>query len=409
MELATDPRGVAVPGERDLLLYVCADLSDVLPARMGWRAVRVKKLDHGVQVWAAAEVTGLEPLGRRFEHARDPIGRHGDLCVGQHADPVEPARSWVAQPRHDERLLGRELAIERRLGHAGGRDQAVDAGSTDALPREQMTGRGKDPVTWIAFPCPTECHCRHSVLGQTGLSTKSVSFRQMSCPDPVVTVSTAERSLVREAIEQPLRSCRPETICTLVDTARIRSLSAGEIIYRQGEPAPMTLILEGFGISCRTTADGQELCGGVAPSGVLFGYSGIAAAISSVEFVALTDCLVAQWPGNEIRELIRADVALGLAAIDSMAGSLHAAMESIEGFLHQDARRRVIRILTRHRSLFFGDPPVLTRAHLAGLVGTTQEMTRRVLRQLEREGTLVREGRTGLRLLRPDQLEAPAA
>jgi len=59
--------------------------------------------------------------------------------------------------------------------------------------------------------------------------------------------------------------------------------------------------------------------------------------------------------------------------------------------------------------LFFGDPPILTRAHLSGLVGTSQEMTRRVLRQLEREGTIAREGRAGLLLLRPDQLEVSAA
>ena len=77
--------------------------------------------------------------------------------------------------------------------------------------------------------------------------------------------------------------------------------------------------------------------------------------------------------------------------------------------MHQDARRRVLRILARHRSLFFGDPPILTRAHLSGLVGTSQEMTRRVLRQLEREGTIAREGRAGLLLLRPDQLEVSAA
>jgi hypothetical protein len=41
---------------------------------------------------------------------------------------------------------------------------------------------------------------------------------------------------------------------------------------------------------------------------------------------------------------------------------------------------------------------------LPALVGTTREMTGRVLRQLEREGTIQRFGRGGLRLLRPDDL-----
>ena len=52
---------------------------------------------------------------------------------------------------------------------------------------------------------------------------------------------------------------------------------------------------------------------------------------------------------------------------------------------------------------------MLTRSHLPGLVGTSREMTARVLRQLEREGTVERYGRTGLRLLRPDRLDAKSA
>jgi CRP-like cAMP-binding protein len=88
-----------------------------------------------------------------------------------------------------------------------------------------------------------------------------------------------------------------------------------------------------------------------------------------------------------------------------MAWSLHETVERIEGFLHQDARLRVMRVLARHRDLFFGDSPVLTRAHLPGLVGTSREMTGHVLRQLEREGTLARVGRAGLKLLQPERLE----
>jgi CRP-like cAMP-binding protein len=121
--------------------------------------------------------------------------------------------------------------------------------------------------------------------------------------------------------------------------------------------------------------------------------------------VALTECEVGQWQGAEVRRLAAADPGLALAAIDSMAWSLHQTIERIEGFLHQDARLRVVRILARHRELFFSEPAILTRAHLPSLVGTTREMTGKVLRELEREGTVARFGRTGLKLLRPDQLD----
>jgi CRP-like cAMP-binding protein len=214
---------------------------------------------------------------------------------------------------------------------------------------------------------------------------------------------------MRGALIGPLPSCRQGTIETLIDSARIRSVHAQDAIYRQGEPVPLTLILDGFGTFRRITMSGHDLSSGIGRPGVLFGFSCMASVVSSVELVAVTDCRVAQWPGAEIRALAGEDPGLAIDAVDSIATSLHAMIERIEGFLHQDARRRVIRILARYQDLFFGDPPTLTRAHLPALIGTSREMTGRVLRQLEREGTIERVGHTGLKLLRPDLLEAGAA
>ena len=212
------------------------------------------------------------------------------------------------------------------------------------------------------------------------------------------------RNALREVLTRSLPDCRPETIEALVRIARLRVLQAGDPIYQQGDAVTLCLILHGFAVSQRTTADGQVIMSGVVPDDRLFGYSGISGSLSSVELIALTECAVAQWPTPELRSVVAGDVALAFAAIDSMAASLHQTIESIEGFLHQDARRRVLRVLSRYRDLIFRDPPVLTRAHLPGLIGTSREMTGRVLRQLEREGTIERFGRTGLRLLSPDAL-----
>jgi CRP/FNR family cyclic AMP-dependent transcriptional regulator len=232
----------------------------------------------------------------------------------------------------------------------------------------------------------------------------------MSATEPRVAsgASVAAQEL-QELIVDRLPGCRPPTIRALRKTARLQTVPARYPIYRQGEPVLLTLILRGYGAARRTTVDGQQFTSGVARAGDLFGFSGIASTQSSVELVALTDCEVAQWAGPEVRALASVDPGLALAAIDSMAASLHVAMERVEGFLHQDARRRVLRILARERVLFFGEPAVLTRSHLPGLVGTSREMTGRVLRQLEREGTLARVGQVGLRLLRPDRLDADPA
>jgi CRP-like cAMP-binding protein len=217
------------------------------------------------------------------------------------------------------------------------------------------------------------------------------------------------RETLRNMLIRTLPNCRPETRERLIREVRIRTVRLGEKIYRQGEPVPVTLIIRGYGAARRTTLNGKELVSGVAPAGVLFGWSGLASVPSSVELVALTECEVAQWLGTDVRAIASTDAALALAAIDSMAWSLHQTVERIEGFLHQDARLRVIRVLATHRDLFFKENAVLTRTHLPGLVGTSREMTGKVLRQLEREGTVARVGRTGLRLLRPDQLDGVAS
>ena len=225
---------------------------------------------------------------------------------------------------------------------------------------------------------------------------------------PPARPTTPQDGPVRSVLIRALPGCQADTISQLVRMVRMRHFKPGEQIYRQGEPVPLTIILDGYGAARRTTASGKELVNGVARAGVLFGWSGLASVPSSVELLALTECEVAQWRGADIRALAAIDNALALAAIDSMAWSMHQMVERIEGFLHQDARLGVLRILAQYRDLFFGETAVLTRNHLPGLVGTSREMTGHVLRQLEREGVVERFGRTGLRLLRPDQLEAVA-
>jgi CRP-like cAMP-binding protein len=220
--------------------------------------------------------------------------------------------------------------------------------------------------------------------------------------------ATTEDDL-RLSIERALPGTGPATIQALVATARVRSIARDTMVFRQGEPIPLALVVRGYGALRRTTVDGRQLMVGVANPGDLIGFSSIASVNSPVDLVALTDCEAATWPGQEIRALAATDSGFALAVIDMMALFLTTITEKVDGFLHQASRRRVVRILARHRELFFTDPPILSRAQLPSLVGTSREMTGRVLRDLERDGVLLRVGSTGLRLLRPDQLDAGAA
>ena len=195
----------------------------------------------------------------------------------------------------------------------------------------------------------------------------------------------------------------------LVETGRIRTLVADEIIFWQGEPVPFTVVMQGHAALRRTTPDGRQLVLRLATRGNLVGYTSITGLRASVDLVAVTGAKVAVWPSNRLRSLAAGDEGLALDVIDGMSRYAVEITERLDGFIHQDARRRVVRILARYGDLFFDEPPVLSRAHLPSLVGTSREMTGRVIRELEREETIIRVGRTGLRLLSPARLQEAAA
>lgn len=234
---------------------------------------------------------------------------------------------------------------------------------------------------------------------------KWITSEQLMIRQAPVAPSPTEPAQLQALIQAFLPGCRPESARFLAEAARTRRVRPGEPIFRQGEEIALTLIIRGHAAFRRTTVQGQEVTVGIAYPGEMFGITSVSATISSVDLIALTGGEVAIWRGEAFRRLVATDGDLALDIIDKLALFLTILTEKVDGFLHQDARIRVVRVLARHRDLFFAEPPVLSRAHLPGLVGTSREMTGRVLRALEREGTLARVGRTGLKLLHPEQLE----
>ena len=210
---------------------------------------------------------------------------------------------------------------------------------------------------------------------------------------------------VADLIARALPGARPDTRAELARNARVRSVEPNDLAWRQGETTQLTLILQGYGAFRRTTVDGGQHIVGLCARGALFGYSSIASVETPVDLIALTNVDAVLWPGRDIRPLAAGDPGLALDVIDRMAQYLLQATERVDGLVYQDTRRRVLRVLITYGDLFFGEPAVLSRAHLPSLVGTTREMTGRVVRALEREGLVARVGRRGLALLSADLLQ----
>lgn len=201
---------------------------------------------------------------------------------------------------------------------------------------------------------------------------------------------------VIDLINRALPSATAATRAMLAQTGRMNRVAPEGLIFRQGEPPPLTLMIRGFGSFRRTTIDGGKHIIGLCAPGAMFGYSAIGSVNSSVDAVALTRAFAVQWPGREVRPLVAADPGLALDVVDRLAVFVNMATERVDGFVYQDTRRRVLRVLIEYGELFFRDPPILSRGHLPSLVGTTREMTGRVLRGLESEGLVERVGRRSL-------------
>jgi CRP/FNR family transcriptional regulator len=214
-----------------------------------------------------------------------------------------------------------------------------------------------------------------------------------------------QHARLRDLLEDALPAAAPATIQRLADGAAVGRLAPREPVCRQGEAVRLTLVLAGYVGHWHTTPDGRQMVLAIVRPGGLTGHTAIARQSAIADTLAITPAEVAVWSGEDVRRLVAADPGLALDVVDVMARYILQFANRLDRFVHQDARRRVLRVLAAYADLFLGEPPVLSRTLLPAMVGTSREMTGRVLRALEAEGVIARVGRRGLRLLRPSVLE----
>jgi CRP-like cAMP-binding protein len=214
---------------------------------------------------------------------------------------------------------------------------------------------------------------------------------------------------VARVAEKAFPRSRHETRQALVELAEVRGFAAGETVTPQGEETRIVLVIDGYVGLRRTTVDGREVIPRMVSTGELAALMSMARRPAAAEAVALSECQVALWLGIDAQILAAADVGFALDLLDHVLLAFEAVVERLDGLMYQNAARRVARVLEQYSEILFGDSAVLTRAHLPALVGTSREMTGRVLRRLESEGIIQRIGRDRLRLLDADGLSRMAA
>ncbi len=223
------------------------------------------------------------------------------------------------------------------------------------------------------------------------------------------TPSQGEVQGLADVLDRAFGRARPETRRALAASAEVRTFRARETVIRQGDESWVGLVIEGHAGLRRTTVDGREVITLVISGGQLGPVMPIAGRPFTADLLALSAGRVALWPAGEVRTLAADDAGLGLDLLELVLLSIEEVVERMDGLLYQNAQRRVARVLDQHAEIIFGEDAVITRAYLPALVGTSREMTGRVLRQLEADGVVKRIGRHRLRLLDASRLARTAA
>ena len=222
-------------------------------------------------------------------------------------------------------------------------------------------------------------------------------------------VPSAWAAELPDLIGEQFPHSRLDTRQALARAASVRTFDAGHAIVQQGDDSSLALVLDGHVAVRRTTVEGRQLIMGIVTRGGLASMLPLATRPAGADAVALTPATAAVWHGVEVRSLATIDPGLAVDILDRVLIGLEGVVERIDGLVYHSALRRVARVLDDHADLFFAERPVLSRADLPAMIGTSREMTGRVLRLLEGRGIVSRVGRNRLRLLDAAGLAAAAA
>ncbi len=211
-------------------------------------------------------------------------------------------------------------------------------------------------------------------------------------PEPAPTTS------VVLAIESDLRrrfpGIRDETLDRLNQATRLVTFKSGDFLLHQGAALQMWTVLSGFVAERSTTPEGRRFTHVILRANHVIGaLSAWRPLESNVDLVALTDGHAAVISGSALRRIAQSDGHLALHLFDLTAATARLVEERLDQVTTEDARTSFATAMLTYEPLVAGADPIVTRAELAGLMGTSRQMLGAVVRAFESEGVVRREGR----------------
>ena len=156
---------------------------------------------------------------------------------------------------------------------------------------------------------------------------------------------------VAEVVGAAFPRALAETQRSLVATAEVQAFRPRQTVVPQGDESLVGLVLEGHAGFRRTTVDGREVIPMIASRGQLGPIMPIAGRPFTTDLLGLSSGRIALWSGADVQALAAHDPGFALDLLEHVLRGVEVIVERMDGLLHQNALRRVARILAQHADL----------------------------------------------------------
>lgn len=197
-----------------------------------------------------------------------------------------------------------------------------------------------------------------------------------------------------------------ELRAALGDAVRIRSLKAGEMLFRQGDAAAAIYCVETGRLRLvRHTACGTAVTVHTARAGESFAEPSLFSDAYHCNCVADVASRVAVFPKDALLRVMEQDVRLALRMMARLSRLVQSLRTKVEHRNIRSAKERVLRALMLQAPAGGGWFEIDgTLKDMASEVGLTHEALYRALHDLEEDRRIARSGRS-IALLEPDQID----
>jgi CRP/FNR family transcriptional regulator, cyclic AMP receptor protein len=198
-----------------------------------------------------------------------------------------------------------------------------------------------------------------------------------------------------------------DTIESLVDGGRLRTLPAGDTVYAEADAGGLAVILDGLLRVYMHASDGRQVTVRYVRAGDLLGVPSLVGGPAPVFVQAVVSATGFFFDGDRIKRAAHSDASIAWAFAEESVHRLYDVLEELAGNAFASVRQRVARHLLDLASSRPASGSALTafvnQQDLANSVGSVREVVARVLAELRTE-RLVRTSPGRVELLDPVRL-----